>query len=254
VSASVILGDFFEVADTLPKADLVVLDPPYGTTSLPWDKWDDRLLPRLLDSVKDNGSVWLFAPVKVLLERVVDLRGWSLVQDVVWEKHNGSGFINDRFRKTHETIIHLRKSVGRWSDIHRDPVMTLDASPKVVLRKTRPTHMGRIENAAYASHDGGPKLMRSVLKVRSCHGSAQHPTQKPIDLLARLIAYSCPPGGLVLDPMCGSGSTLVAASAIGRRSIGVEVNADYFKAAKARVDGAEINEYCRDWKTRSELA
>lgn len=70
----------------------------------------------------------------------------------------------------------------------------------------------------------GEKLVRSVVKRRSCHGHAVHPTQKPVDLLELLIRYSCPPGGVVLDPFVGSGSTLIAAVNTGRKAIGIDAS------------------------------
>jgi DNA modification methylase len=59
------------------------------------------------------------------------------------------------------------------------------------------------------------------------HGRALHPTEKPLGILSPLIAYSCPPGGTVLDLFAGSGSTLEAARCAGRRAIGFEVNEQY---------------------------
>lgn len=242
-------GDFFALRNRIPLADVAIVDPPYGTTSLKWDKWDSRLLPVLLDSIKPNGTVWLFAPLRVLVEKASELGGWEIVQDIVWAKHNGSGFINDRFRKTHETAVHLRRRGAKWSDIYKDALVTLDAKPKAVRRKKRPTHTGNIGASAYVSHDGGPRLMRSVLEVRSCHGSARHPTEKPLDLIARLIAYSCPPGGRVLDPMCGSGTTAIAARSLGRDSDIVEASDEYINVARERL--ASDERIAPAWSTRS---
>src|SRR3546814_5592817 len=59
----------------------------------------------------------------------------------------------------------------------------LDAVAKQVRRKTRPTHTGDIDLGAYRSEDGGPRLQRSVIDVRSCHGHAEHPTQKPLGII-----------------------------------------------------------------------
>jgi site-specific DNA-methyltransferase (adenine-specific) len=92
--------------------------------------------------------------------------------------------------------------------------------------------MGEIEGSTYTSEDGGPRLMRSVIRCRSMHGRAIHETQKPVGILTPLIEYSCPPGGIVLDPFAGSGSTLEAACASGRDAIGIEI--DPAKAAAAR--------------------
>jgi site-specific DNA-methyltransferase (adenine-specific) len=96
--------------------------------------------------------------------------------------------------------------------------------------------MGEIgDQPVYTSIDGGPRFELSVLEVRSCHGYAEHPTQKPIGILTPLISYSCPPGGLVLDPTAGAGSTLVAAKRSGRRSIGIELDEKFCEVAARRV-------------------
>lgn len=60
------------------------------------------------------------------------------------------------------------------------------------------------------------------MQVRSCHGYAKHPTQKPLGIIQPLIEYSCPKGGIVLDPFAGSGSTALAAWTLGRNSILIE--------------------------------
>lgn len=82
--------------------------------------------------------------------------------------------------------------------------------------------------------------MRSVQFVRSEHGRAVHPTQKPLGILRPLIEYSVPPGGLVLDPFAGSGSSLLAARELGRRAEGCEINPDYCQAAIGRLSQMEL--------------
>lgn len=62
-----------------------------------------------------------------------------------------------------------------------------------------------------------------------------HPTEKPVDLLAYFIAKHCPPGGTVLDPFAGSGSTLLAAQRLDRRAIGVEIDQRYCQVAATRL-------------------
>ena len=77
--------------------------------------------------------------------------------------------------------------------------------------------------------------MTSVLYERSCHGYAEHPTQKPLGILRTLIEYSCPPSGVVLDLFAGSGSTLVAAAENGCRAIGIEIEEKYCEIAAKRL-------------------
>jgi adenine-specific DNA-methyltransferase len=67
-------------------------------------------------------------------------------------------------------------------------------------------------------------------------GNRLHPTQKPVGVLTPLIESFCPEGGVVLDPFCGSGSTLVAASQTGRRSIGIEIDPAHVRTARKRME------------------
>lgn len=66
-------------------------------------------------------------------------------------------------------------------------------------------------------------------------GNRLHPTQKPVGILTPLIDTFCPAGGMVLDPFCGSGSTLVAAQALGRDYLGIELDAGHAATAMARL-------------------
>src|SRR6202000_883177 len=84
--------------------------------------------------------------------------------------------------------------------------------------------MGSIDRYSdYASEDGGPRLQTSVIFCANEHGKAVHPRQKPLGIWAPLISYSVPPGGVVIDPFLGSGSTALAARMLGRHWIGREM-------------------------------
>ncbi len=67
------------------------------------------------------------------------------------------------------------------------------------------------------------------------HARNIHPTEKPIGILDPLIRYACPPGGTVLDPFAGSGSTLVAARDSGRKAVGIEASEAYCAAIANRL-------------------
>lgn len=212
------------------SVDLIVADPPYGETSLEWDVPPTDWLSRV-----NARSLWCFGSMRMFMASSDDfgLHGWRFSQDVVWEKHNGSGFHADRFKRVHEHACHFYR--GEWSTVYHETPRTMDATKRTVRRKGRPPHTGNIEASAYASEDGGPRLQRSVIYCRSAHGSAIHPTQKPEGIVRPLIEYACPPGGTVLDPFAGSGTTGAAARSLGRHAILIEKDARYVHAAAERL-------------------
>lgn len=230
-------GDCQQVLPLLPheSVDVVLADPPYGDTSLPWDTrvpgWTFLVAPLL----KGHGSLWVFGSLRSFVENWRDYTGYKLAQELVWEKHNGSIFHADRFRRVHELLAHWYSSSAKWADVYKSPQFTHDATARTVRRKGRPPHAGEIGDGDYTSFDGGPRLQRSVLQVRSCHGTAVHPTQKPEGIIRPALNYSLPPGGLVMDPFMGSGSTLLVAREMGARAIGVEISEAYCELAVKRL-------------------
>lgn len=226
---TVYCGDALRILPSIADRSCIITDPPYGQTALPWDTWAGSWLPLA------TGSLWCFGSLRMFMDHAQDfaLAGLSFSQDIVWEKHNGSSAHADRFRRVHEQAALFYR--GPWNDIYRAPVTTADATARTMRRKERPPHWGEIADSTYSSVDGGPRLQRSVIRVRSEHGNASHPTQKPLGILQPLIAYSCHPDGTVLDPFCGSGSTLVAAQNLGRRAIGIEIDERYCEIAATRL-------------------
>lgn len=224
-------GDAREVLPRLAlQVSAVITDPPYGDTSLEWD----QMVPDWLDLVAPlTNNVWCFGSFRMFMNMAEETRHWTLAQEIIWEKQNGSGFHADRFKRVHELAVQWYQ--GKWEDIYKLPVVTADATARTVRRKQRPPHMGDIGNGAYASEDGGPRLMRSVIYAPNCHGYADHPTQKPLEILDPLLRYSVPPGGVVLDPFCGAGSTLVAAKRLGMRAIGIEIDAAHCESTVRRL-------------------
>lgn len=230
------LGDCRLLMAQMPAgiADACITDPPYGDTSLVWDRRCDGWIEGVSRVLKPAASIWVFGSMRFIatLFREMEAAGFKYAQDIVWEKQNGSGFHADRFRRVHEHVVQFYR--GAWADVFKVPQFTHDAVAKSVRRKRRPAHFGAIGDGHYTSEDGGPRLMRSVIDVNNEHGQALHPTQKPLGILAPLISYSMPIGGLVLDPFMGSGSTGIAAAALGRRFIGCELNPEYHKLLTER--------------------
>lgn len=230
------LGDCREVLSSIEKVAVIVTDPPYGETNLGWDRWQDGWA----QSVAPLASqLWCFGSMRMFLDRRDDFAPWRYAQEIVWEKHNGSSFHADRFRRVHEFATHWYQ--GEWESLTRNVQTTPDATARTVRKKARPPQWhGATGDTVYVSEDGGPRMMRSVLYVRSEHGRAVHPTQKPLPILDPLIAYSSNVGEVVLDPFAGSGSVLLAARQAGRRAIGVEADERYCEVAAARLGNREL--------------
>lgn len=228
-------GDALDILPHL-KADCVITDPPYGDTSLDWDQWPDGWVGHAATVAP---QMWCFGSFRMFANKAEEFRAyWKLAQDVVWEKHNGSNFFADRFRRVHELAVHFYR--GDWTALHIEPQFTNDATARTVRRKRRPPQWGEIGEHSYRSEDGGPRLMNSVIYARSCHGYAIHPTQKPEAIVQPLVLYSVPVGGLVVDCFAGSGTVLQVARKTGRRAIGIEANEKYCRAIVERMAQHEL--------------
>jgi len=239
VTVQILKGDMRDLIGTVPdeSVDCIFADPPYGETSLGWDRrvigWP-ALVRRVL---KPTGSLWVFGSLRSLIETAGDFAAWNLSHDVIWEKHNGTGLFNDRFRRVHEIAAHYYRDDVKWGDVFKAPQFTNDATARTVRKKGRPAQwIGATGETLYRSEDGGPRLQRSVLYARSEHMQGTgHPTAKPIAILEQLLRYSCPVGGHVLDPFAGSGSTAIAARLIGQNCTLIEADPKYVKVIEERL-------------------
>lgn len=228
-----IQGDALETIPQLPSVDAVITDPPYAETNLAWDKWPAGWMLRIASK---TNSVWCFGSLRLFMEQRSEFLGWKLSQEIVWEKHNGSSFARDRFRRVHEIAAHFYN--GDWRGIYKKPVVVDVEEPRQrrgLVRGQKPTHWNGIERSNSPYEYNGKRMARSVMRVRSCHGYAIHPTQKPEDIVAPLIEYSVPPNGLVLDCFAGSCTSLMVARRMGRRAIGIEADPVMVQKAVARL-------------------
>lgn len=250
------LGDMREILPALGlQADLIIADPPFGETSHNWDTWPDGWLKV---AAAHSNSMWCFGSQRMFFDHLDEFRAdWTLSQDVighdehgqpvhsdvnvVWEKHNGPGFTNDRFRRVHEHALFWYR--GPWDAQHHSVPQekAYDPSDKYQRRSVRSvtTHTGKI-----GPHNGGrdgSRLMRSVIKVRSMQGlNPINETEKPLGIVEPLIHYACPPGGLIVDPMAGSCSVLEVARLMGYRAVAIEKRERQCEAAARRLSALTL--------------
>ena len=236
----VFLGDVREVLPALAASEAldvscVLADPPYGVTSLAWDKWPTGWPDAVARHVPENASLWCFGSMRMFLSSTDDFRAWRYSQDVVWEKQNGSGFDAERFRRVHEHAVMFYR--GLWGEVFTKPQQTFGHAPMKKFRSPgKPAaHMGDIRHSTYES--SGERLMTTVIRVPSVHGDADvfNETQKPIGIVEPLVRYSLRPGSVLLDPFCGSGTALVVAKQLGARAIGIDCREDQCEASAKRL-------------------
>jgi site-specific DNA-methyltransferase (adenine-specific) len=232
-SVALYLGDCRELAPALGiTADAVFADPPYGETSLEWDNWPPGW-PKVAEAIAPQ--LWCFGSMRMFMEQREQLSSWKLAQDVVWEKHNGSSFHNDRFRRVHELALHFYR--GDWASLHRDVPRVGEEQRRQNIRRGKTPHLGT--NGA-ASVIEGQRMQSSVIYAASCHGFAVNETQKPEEIVAPLVQYSVPPGGLLVSLFAGSGTDLVVARKTGRRAIGFELRESQCEKAAQRLSQREL--------------
>lgn len=228
-------GDMRELLPGLAvQADACLTDPPYGETSLAWDRWPEGW-PALV--AKHTNRLWCFGTLGMFMDHAHEFGDWRRPRSIVWEKHNGTGFAADFFKIVHELGGYFYR--GPWAQAHEQAPREDYHGPDkhARARTSRTPHTGEIGARNYV--DDGRRMVRSVIKAQSVRGGL-HPTEKPVKILAPLIEYAVPVNGLVLDPFAGSGSTLLTARSLGRRAIGIETNEAYCEAAAKRLSERDL--------------
>jgi len=240
------LGDCLDVMRDIPDGsiDMVLTDPPYGTTACKWDSVIpfEPMWAQLKRITKPNGAIVLMASQPftsaLVMSNVVMFRyQW------IWEKNKATGHLNAKKRPlvSHEDVVVFSKAPTNYFPQGLVEKETPSISKGGRGRKgvgSSGDCYGAATKDAVQTHGNYP---RSVIKFPVDMKAEFHPTQKPVALMEYLIRTYTNPGETVLDFTCGSGTTGVAAANTGRRFIGIERDPDYFTAASARIQKAQAD-------------
>jgi site-specific DNA-methyltransferase (adenine-specific) len=225
-------GDAIEVMKSLPSesVDLIATDPPYNLgkdygNNIDYQEWHlyeaftEKWLTEAIRLLKPTGSLYAFMGVRFIakLFTIIESRGMLFNGWITWHYTQGMGR-RQGFSPRHEDILYFTKSDKYTFNLDEIRI------PQKFFRK---------RNNMDGANPG------DVWEFSHVHYSnperVAHPTQKPLALMERIIKASTNKEGIVLDPFVGSGSTCLAANALGRKWVGIDVNPDYIKMADSRL-------------------
>jgi site-specific DNA-methyltransferase (adenine-specific) len=222
------------------SVDLVLCDPPYGTTPMTWDKIlpFDQVWAHYKRLLKPGGCVLLFGSQPFSSALVMSNPEW-FKYELIWNKNKcGSpGLAKVRPMKVHENVLVFASGRTVYNP-------QMEAGEPYARKSSDPEgYVGRCNNHGYGLKprteftNEGTRYPKSILNISRDFSAQQqvHPTQKPVPLLEWLIRTYSNEGDTVLDNCMGSGSTGVAARNTGRRFIGMERDPGYMEIAKERM-------------------
>ena len=245
------------------SVDLIFADPPYwmrvdgvlkrveGTDfdgcDDEWDQFESldsyeaftrKWLEACYRILKPDGSIWVIGGMQCIytIGAIMQQIGFWFINDVVWHKKNPTpNFMGTRLNNSHETLIWAAKSKQSRFTFHYKTAkeFNLDTVSDEEFEKGSRKQLGSVWRIAVCS--GNERL-------RDEEGSKLHSTQKPQEMLDRIVAISSSIGDLVLDPFGGTMTTGVAAKKMGRNYIMIERNATYCEYGKKRLDAVEFED------------
>ena len=247
---TIINGDSLEELKKIPDSsiDLIFADPPYwmrveGSLTRvegsefdgcddDWDKFDSlesyenftkQWLSQCKRILKSNGSIWVIGGMQCIytIGAIMQELGLWIINDIIWHKTNPTpNFKGTRLNNSHETLI--------WATKGKNSKYTFNYKTAKELNK---------DTVLIEDYQKGiRKQMGSVWRFPVCSGNERlkdengkklHSTQKPLELLQRIIAINSNVGDVVLDPFGGTMTTGVAAKSLGRNYIMIERDKKY---------------------------
>ncbi|HUI20814.1 MAG TPA: site-specific DNA-methyltransferase [Methylocella sp.] len=245
---AIVVGDCIEEMAKLPAecVDLVFADPPYNlqlesALSRPdqslvdavdedWDKfasladYDDFTKAWLAGArrvMKKDATIFVIGSYHNIFRvgAILQDLGFWILNDIIWRKANPMpNFRGRRFTNAHETLVWAAKSAAAKNYTFNYELLK-----------------GGNEDCQVRS-DWFLPLCTGAERLKDASGRKVHPTQKPESLLSRILLAASSKGDVILDPFFGSGTTGAAAKRLGRSFLGVERDAAYAKAARARIE------------------
>jgi len=227
-------GDCLERMKEIPdgSVDLVLTDPPYGTTACKWDSIIplEPMWEQLKRVIKPNGAIVMTAS-QPFTTALITSNMRMFRYDLKWCKTQGTGFYNANRMplRAHEDILVFYSKLPTYN-----PQKT-DGKPYRQRRgSASDVYHGK---DLHETISNGGRYPLSWITVRRDKDKI-HPTQKPVALMEYLIKTYTNPGEAVFDFAFGSGTTGVAAVNTGRRFIGIELDEKYFEIARERINKA----------------
>ena len=217
------------------KADMVLTDPPYGTTNIAFDKegkvdfWDSIEI-----SCRNNSAILVFSQ-QPYTTRLILSNEKEFKYEIIWHKTHATGFLNAKKAplRAHETICVFYKNQPTYN-----PQKTIIERNDIGRKKVNGTKAKQYNDyqvGTWEWEESGERYPTDVIVFSSWNGArfgdtsnaTVHPTQKPINLLSYLIQTYSNEKEIVLDLFGGSGSTLIACEQLNRRCYMVELDPKY---------------------------
>ena len=254
-------GDSIEWMKTIndESIDMVFADPPYNIKKADWDdfgsqeryiEWSMRWIEQASRILKPPGSLYVCGFSEILADlKHPSMRYFSSCRWLVWFYRNKANLGKD-WGRSHESILHLRKK--DFGHINYDDVR-IPYGKHTLKYPDHPqadsSQYGR-KGSHWTPNPLGAKPKDVVEIPTTCNGMNEktpHPTQKPEELLRKLILASSSEGDLVLDPFSGSGTTAVVASQLHRQWLACDENPEYNQWATQRLDSIDHARTVEQW-------
>lgn len=239
------------------SVDLVFADPPYNLKKAEWDtfesqqtyvKWSLQWIEQAARVLKPTGTLYIcgFSEILAHIKVAVDQARWfSGCRWLIWHYKNKANLGSD-WGRSHESLLHFRKSSQFTFNIDdvRQPYGNHTLKyPEHPQAQTSQYGKGKeMPEQRWVPNPKGAKP-RDVLEIpTTCNGMHEktpHPTQKPEELLRRIILSSSNVGDWVIDPFVGSGTTVVAAEQLQRKWRGCDLSLEYCQWAAERLELVE---------------